>query len=166
MEHYEIERKYLIVMPDETWLRGCPGCRKKEIVQTYLTAEPGWERRVRQSTENGVIRYTVTQKEESAGLVRCEREREISEREYMALLEERDPHYVSLYKTRVAFPYEGHVMEIDRYPFWQEQAVLEVELSAPEEPFSLPSEITVLREVTEDANLRNHALALAATLPL
>ena len=32
----EIERKYLIRMPDEAALRAMPGCAVWEIVQTYL----------------------------------------------------------------------------------------------------------------------------------
>ena len=66
-----------------------------------------------------------------------------------------------LYKVRWAFSYKGHTIEIDCYPFWGNEAILEVELSAPDEPIALPPEIEVLAEVTDDPNLKNRALALA-----
>lgn len=161
MEHCEIERKFLIAMPDKAWLQSRPGLRQIEIVQTYLSAETGWERRVRRSTENGRTRCTETRKSEAAGLVRTELEREIAEEEYNCLLRQKLAGSAALQKVRCAFPYEGHTIEIDLYPFWAEQAILEVELCAAEESVSLPPEITVLREVTDDPELKNQALALA-----
>ena len=66
-----------------------------------------------------------------------------------------------LYKVRWSFPYGGHTIEIDCYPFWENEAILEVELSAPDEPIALPPELEVLAEVTDDPTLKNRALALA-----
>ena len=66
-----------------------------------------------------------------------------------------------LYKVRWSFPYGGHTIEIDCYPFWENEAILEVELSSPEETFTLPPEIEVLAEVTDDPTLKTRALALA-----
>ena len=162
MENCEIERKFIIRRPEDSRLIGQAGCHRKEIIQTYLTAEPGWERRVRRSAEGESIRYTETCKSAEAGLCRTELEREITREEYERLLAEKEPEHVPLQKVRYAFPYEGHTIEIDCYPFWPEKAVLEVELFSPKEAFSLPPEITVLREATDDPELKNHALAMAA----
>lgn len=159
----EIERKFRIKMPPKAWLRSRENLSVTGLVQCYLTARPGWERRVRQATNalTGEVRCTLTEKTEEAGLIRTELEQEISQREYEALLEEMLPGTPALYKVRWAFPYAGHIIEIDCYPFWENEAILEVELSAPDEPIVLPPEIEVLAEVTDDPNLKNRALALA-----
>ena len=81
--------------------------------------------------------------------------------EGVSLLPEMLPGTPPLYKVRWSFPYGGHTIEIDCYPFWENEAILEVELSAPDEPIALPPEIEMLAEVTDDPNLKNRALALA-----
>ena len=48
--HFEIERKFLIAMPDRGMLEACPGASCSEIVQTYLKCGEGESRRVRKST--------------------------------------------------------------------------------------------------------------------
>ena len=159
----EIERKFRIKMPPKAWLRSREGVSVTGLVQCYLTARPGWERRVRQATNalTGEVRCTLTEKTEEAGLIRTELEQEISQREYEALLAEMLPGTPALYKVRWAFPYAGHTIEIDCYPFWEKEAILEVELSSPEEAFTLPPGIEVLADVTNDPDLKNRALALA-----
>ena len=159
----EIERKFRIKMPPKSWLRSRKNLSVTGLVQCYLTARPGWERRVRQATNalTGEVSCTLTEKTAEAGLIRTELEQEISQREYEALLEEMLPGTPALYKVRWAFPYAGHTIEIDCYPFWEEEAILEVELSSPEEAFTLPPEIEVLAEVTDDPTLKTRALALA-----
>lgn len=159
----EIERKFRIKMPQKDWLRSREGVRVTGLVQCYLTARPGWERRVRQAADalTGAVRCTLTEKTDRAGAVRTELEREISQEEYERLLAEMLPDTPPLYKVRWAFPYMGHTVEIDCYPFWEDEAILEVELSAADEAFCLPPEITVLEDVTDDPDLKNRALALA-----
>ena len=62
-------------------------------------------------------------------------------------------------KTRVCVPHGDHLLEIDIYPFWKKQAVLEVELESEDTPLTLPPYITVLREVTGEKAYKNRALA-------
>ena len=159
----EIERKFRIKMPEKDWLRSRDAVTVTGLVQCYLTAREGWERRVRQATNalTGEVRCTLTEKTEAAGAVRTELEKEITPEQYEALLPEMLPGTPQLYKVRWSFPYGGHTIEIDCYPFWENEAILEVELSAPDEPIVLPPEIEVLAEVTDDPNLKNRALALA-----
>ena len=65
----------------------------------------------------------------------------------------------SLEKTRWRIPFASHLLEIDLYPFWRDQAILEVELQSEEEDFLLPPEIRVIREVTGDPRYLNSSLA-------
>ena len=45
------------------------------------------------------------------------------------------------------------------YPFWDEVAVLEVELESETEELVLPPEITILREVTTEGMYKNTNIA-------
>ena len=92
-------------------------------------------------------------------ITREEIEREISEEEYLALLKEADPARHPIRKTRWCLPYEGHTLEIDLYPFWEKQAVLECELESEDEAFAVPPELSILREVTGDPQYLNSSLA-------
>ena len=82
----EIEGKFRIKMPPKAWLRSRENLSVTGLVQCYLTARPGWERRVRQATNalTGEVRCTLTEKTEEAGLIRTELEKEISPSEYAA----------------------------------------------------------------------------------
>ena len=46
------------------------------------------------------------------------------------------------------------------FPFWKNQAYLEIELTDEGEAFLLPPGIRLLREVTEDPRFTNAALSL------
>ncbi len=155
----EIERKFLIAMPDPAWLAGQKGVRFEEITQTYLKAPDGEEARVRRRGAQGAWTYVKTVKRALCGITREEIETEITREEYETLLGERDPFRRTIEKTRCSFPYAGHVLEIDVYPFFAECAVLEAELKSEDEALLLPEEIAVIREVTLDHRFRNAALA-------
>lgn len=156
--HFEIERKFLIAYPHIGTLESWPGMTRWDMVQTYLLAAPGEEVRVRQRTQDGVTRWFHTLKR-GEGIKRQEEEREISREEYQNLLSQADPTKRVLHKVRYCLPYRGKQLEVDLYPFWQDQAVLEVELEREDDLISIPPELTVLREVTGDAAYKNAVLA-------
>lgn len=156
MPPYEIERKYLIRKPD--LLNLATLCRVQEISQTYLTATEG-SVRVRRTEERGTVSYVETAKRSVTAIRRIEIERELTEAEYERRLAARDPRRQTIRKTRYRLPYDGHTFEIDVYPFWSKQAVMEVELKAEGEEFTFPPFITVLREVTDDPRYSNHSMA-------
>ncbi len=155
----EIERKYLIAYPDLSWLERQPGLRKIEIVQTYLFGTENQSRRVRQWTENGESLYIETRKS-GKGIRRMETERQLTEAEYQSALEFADPNRRPIVKTRYILPFDGQSFEIDIYPFWKKQAVMEIELESEDQPIRFPDGIRILREVTGDPNYTNSALAL------
>lgn len=157
---YEIERKFLICRPAAAWLE--ENCQGSDIIQTYLKSEaPGHSDRVRRREgDNGVV-YTHTVKRRLSDLRREEQEREISEAEYWALLQRADPERRAIRKRRYVLAYEGKDFEIDIYPFWQDRAVMEIELADEEEAVKLPPEIEVIKEVTQDRRYTNAALAKA-----
>lgn len=156
MPPYEIERKYLILRPDLLNLSAL--CKVQEISQTYL-AVPEGAVRIRKTQERGKITYTETAKRTLSPIRRIEIERKLSEEEYNRRLSNRDPRRQTIQKTRYCLPYDGHTFEIDIYPFWSRQAVMEIELQDEKEAFTLPPFIRVLREVTSEPQYSNYALA-------
>lgn len=156
MPPYEIERKFLIRKPDLLNLGSF--CKIKEIAQTYLSVPEG-TMRVRRTVENGIVSYTETLKRGITSMRKVEIERTITESEYERRLSMRDPRRQTIHKTRYLLPYNGHTFEIDIYPFWSKQAVMEIELSSEDETFTFPPLIKVLREVTDEPRYSNHSLA-------
>lgn len=160
----ETERKFLIEMPERETLNSQTDLRVRQMVQTYLEYRGNTERRVRKIEESGVISYIYTEKRPIDGvkISRFEEEREISAEEYEELMSER---VSELTKTRCSFPYRGHIVEIDVYPYeiggdaLVGKAVLEVELSDENESFDLPEWIRVIKELTGTREFSNKALA-------
>ena len=160
----ETERKFLIELPNLDFLLQVDGCRVREIVQTYLKDEKGTgaERRVRKINEGGKVTYVFTRKEHITKMSRIEDERNVTVDEYNELYKDAKS---ELSKTRYAFPYDGHTIEIDVYPYeiggdkLVGKAVLEVELQSEDEEILLPDFVTVIRELTGTGEFSNKKLA-------
>lgn len=158
-EPYEIERKFLIRYPDINALLALPNCEKIEIIQTYLHSPNGDEVRIRQRGCNGNYICFETTKRSLSGLKRIELERRLTKDEYLTRLMDADPNYRPIRKDRYCLADGNQYFEIDVYPFWNNQAILEIELSDPNEEIRFPSQLEIIREVTEDAAFKNSSLA-------
>ena len=159
-EPFEIERKFLIEYPDISWLENNPNCRRIEIIQTYLKSEEGDEVRVRQRGTDGNYVYFKTTKRKISDVKRVEIEKRLSEKEYLTLLMEADTSRRQIRKTRYCLTYEGQYFEIDVYPFWNDKAITEIELSSEDQEIHFPKKIKVIKEVTDDDAYKNANLAL------
>ncbi|MBR5291574.1 MAG: hypothetical protein IKU32_01505 [Clostridia bacterium] len=155
-EPLEIERKFLIPYPDIAKLKALPDCSVFNMTQTYLC---GGAARVRKSTGPQGCTCTHTEKRKISELTRVEIEREISEQEYLEYLKAADPAFRPIEKTRLRIPYQGHIFEIDIFPFWNDRAVAEVELKAEDEEILFPEWLDIIREVTFDPAYKNVSLA-------
>ena len=158
-EPYEIERKFLIEYPNMKWLRSLPNCQRIEIIQTYLKADEGEEIRVRQRGAEGHYIYFQTIKKKVSGLKRVEIEKRLSEKEYLKLLMNADTSKRQIRKDRYCLSYEGQYFEIDIYPFWEDKAIVEIELSDENAEIRFPDELKILKEVTDDDAYKNASLA-------
>ena len=158
-EPFEIERKYLIEYPDLHLLNSLPNCERIEIIQTYLNAPDGDEVRVRQRGQNGHYVYFKTTKRTLSGLKRVEIEKRLSKDEYLTLLMNADTSKRQIRKDRYCLTYENQYFEIDVYPFWQDKAIAEIELSDENTPIVFPDYIKIIREVTDDPAYKNANLA-------
>lgn len=158
-EPFEIERKFLIEYPDLAALEKLPNCQRVEIIQTYLIAPEGEETRVRQRGIDGNYIYIQTTKRKTSELKRVEVERRLTKDEYLRLLMEADPNCRPIRKTRYCLTHGNQYFEIDVYPFWDHQAIMELELNSEEEEIHFPDQIKVIREVTDDSSYKNASLA-------
>ena len=158
-EPYEIERKFLIEYPDIKWLESIPNCRRIEIIQTYLKSDKDEEVRVRQRGLEGHYIYYQTIKRKVSELKRVEIERRLSQSEYLRLLMNADTTRRQIRKDRYCLTYNNQYFEIDVFPFWQDRAIAEIELSDENAAITFPKEIKVIREVTDDESYKNAALA-------
>ena len=154
----ECERKFLIRYPKKEWLTEM-GAEKSLIEQTYLLSEKGVTERVRKRAFGERTVYYYTKKVRISALSAEEYEREISKDEYEALLFRRDTTSKTVKKERYNLPYGKHVLEIDVYPFWSRQAILEIELSSESEHFEIPTRIEIIREVSGEKAYKNAFLA-------
>ena len=160
----EIERKYLIRVPERALLDSL-AVRRDYIRQTYLLPEePGTTERLRLRGCGGRAEYTHTVKRRITDITREEREETVEAREYRALLRRADPDLRTIEKTRWCIPWAGHTLEVDLFPFWADRAFLEIELEDPERVPALPEWVELIREVTEDPRYTNRALAAAVPL--
>lgn len=156
MDNLEIERKYLIRMPDATLLSALP-C--SEIEQIYILSPERGRERIRRRIFADRVVCTHTVKQRLSDLSRIELEEEISEERFRELSVRADPERSPIRKKRYLYGYDGQLFEIDVFPFWDDRALMELELENEEQEIRLPSAIEIIREVTSDGRYTNSALA-------
>ena len=155
----EIERKYVIKMPDVATLRAMPDYTVSEISQTYLVStSEGVTERVRRRAHADGVRFYHTVKRRIDKISCNEDEREIEESEYLSLLNRRDASGKTIEKTRHTFSLGNLTVEIDKYRGWEGIAVLEVELPTRETELTLPDFIEVIFEASGRFELSNAGL--------
>ncbi len=155
----EIERKYIIFMPDIESVSAFRGYTKSKIIQTYLRSEEGTTRRVRKREFDSHTVYTETVKRRIDSISSREDERNITEDEYTSMLSEVKEGTSPVNKTRHTFEYMGHTIEIDVYPRWEHFCIMETELEDKDESVSLPAFIKILYEVTGEKRYSNAGMA-------
>ena len=65
----------------------------------------------------------------------------------------------TIHKTRYCLSDENQYYEIDIYPEWSKQAILEVELRDENETIYFPDFINIIKEVTDDDSYKNYNMA-------
>ena len=151
------KRKYLIAMPDMAAFSHKYRAAAIDMTQTYLAlTNPNIERRVRMQKSGAETLYFYTEKHRMENGEKWDTERPISQKQYEKYLLERDTALSPVRKTKYRFVFADRRCEIDMYPFSAEKAVL---FQYGQSSAALPEEITVLREVTGDADYKNRKLA-------
>ena len=155
----EIEKKYIILIPELDSLAKSCGYTRSEIVQTYLISHPHVTHRVRRRAYPDRTVYTETKKVRIDKISSYEDEREIDEAEYLALLALADPAANPVEKVRHTLPYGELTVEIDVYPNWKKCCIMEIELPDKENIPPLPDYITPVKDVTGEKAYSNAAMA-------
>ncbi len=157
----EIERKFIIRMPNISQICSERGYSESNIVQIYLESDKGITHRVRKRAYGDRTEYTETKKIRLDAMSAIEEEREIDGEEFLRLSERIRSGSRPVIKTRHLFFYKDTKVEIDIYPDWERTAIMETELSSREEGIAIPPYIEIISEVTGDAGYSNSALSHA-----
>lgn len=155
----EIERKYLIRMPDLKTIFEEVSVTEIDIFQTYLKSAKGEEKRIRQRGIKGNYSYFLTTKKDFDEVSRIELEEKLEKDEYLQYLMEVDDTCHAIRKKRYCFVYQNQYFELDIYPFWDDKAILEIELTDKNQEVKLPHFISVIEDVTEKEEYKNRSLA-------
>ena len=135
----EIERKYLIKIPDVDILINQKNYNSSVIEQMYISDDGEYKGgRIRKREYKDGCKYYKTYKENINGLSKFEVESEITAEEYELLSEKRLENTRAINKVRHCFDYLGQTFELDIYDFWSDKATLEIELESEEQAVILP----------------------------
>ncbi len=155
------ERKFLIRYADEKTIAAYQPV-EQVITQSYLIGKSdGMERRARKVQSNGSIAYYAIEKQQISAVERIERERMLTQKADVRVLDEVDPAFGSITKRRYCFKYRDQYMTIDTYAGSSEYAILDVQLSDKEQDAQIPPELEIVREVTEEIAYQGHMIAKA-----
>ncbi len=155
----EIERKYIIKIPDIKEMESAENYRKSDIEQIYLTSLPTVTHRIRKRETLGKTVYTETKKLRIDRISAYEDEREITKEEYEALSKNRRNKTRPVLKTRYTFSYRNQIFEVDVYPSWKTTCILETELKSRDDVVIFPSFIKIIKEVTGERGYSNAKMA-------
>lgn len=155
----EIERKYIIKMPDISRMQAEWEYIATDITQIYLESIPGVTHRIRSSRSVLGERFFETKKVRIDKMSSYEDEREISKDEFSSLAEKIKSGTRPIKKVRHAFSYCGQTFEIDIYPEWQNTCIMETELERREQEVKMPEFIEIIADVTGKREYSNYSLA-------
>ena len=136
-----------------------PNCQKIEITKTYLKSDNGNERLIRARGMDDDYLYYLTEKRKISNIKRVETEKKLTQDEYLKLLMEADNNLHTIRKTRYYLTENNQYFEIDIYPEWQNQAIMEIELNNENQEINLPNFINIVKEVTNDEQYKNYNMA-------
>ena len=155
----EIERKYVIKMPDLDLIEKIEGYSVSRIVQIYLESEKGVTHRVRKRTFSDREIYTETKKIRIDSVSAHEDENEISAARFAELSAKMKAGTRPVIKSRHTFPFCGVTIEIDVYPDWKRSAIMETELGSRDQDVAFPDFLEIVSEVSGDGRYSNAAMA-------
>ena len=153
----EEERKYIVKLTGEV-----PNAIDSDIVQTYLSGEPGSEIRLRRrGLRVGKYVYVHTTKKRVADNEQIETERQISANLYENMLQQADPYRATIRKHRKSFIWKGQYFELDSFsePV-KDLMILETKGIAKRESVKFPPFIQVLKDITGNTHYYNYNIAL------
>lgn len=164
MENYmknsvEIEKKYVIRLPDTEYIATLVGYTESDITQIYLESTVGRTHRIRRRIFGDAATYTETVKLRIDKMSAFEDEREIEQADFERLSEKIKKGTRPVLKKRLTFLFDSRLFEVDIYPEWKRSCIMEVELPTREEDVKLPPFIELIRDVTGDRAYSNASMS-------
>lgn len=152
----EEERKYIVEVIGEV-----PNAIESDITQTYLTAEPNTEVRLRRRGWQGKYVYVHTTKKRISPTEQLETERQINQNLYLSLLQQADPYRKSIHKLRRSFIWKGQYFELDTFLEPDSTLIiLETKGMAAQEQVNFPPFLRVVEDITGNTDYYNYNIAL------
>lgn len=150
------ERKYIVEVTDDV-----PGAIESDIVQTYLSADPRTEARLRKRQWQGKEVNVLTTRKRVSDNEQIETERQISDNVYESLLQQADPYRQPIHKLRKSFIWKGQYFELDHFlsPI-SGLNILETKGISEGEAVKFPPFIHVLQDITGNTKYYNYNLAV------
>ena len=150
-----IEKKYLIKMPDLEQLLKNKHCRKVHVKQHYLIDETKKEKEkiVLRRENNKNFYYKVNKKDN------VKYSNSITADQYINKLEDENKKFYNIYKDRYYYIYDSRCFKFDIFPFWDDKAILEIDILSEREQIKFPKFVEILEEVTEIEKYKNYYLA-------
>ena len=65
----------------------------------------------------------------------------------------------TIHKTRYCLSENSQYFEIDIYPEWDNQAIMEIELCTEDQEIKTPEFIKIIKDVTDDESYKNYQMA-------
>lgn len=153
------QEKYLVDLKNSDLKKVTDKSTAMKMVQTYLMASNGEERRLRKVImKDGVNYYYSVFRLNDEGQKILVSERAIDKSVYASLLEFRDPEKVDILKTRYYFVDQGEYFHLDVFDGNDEIGILEVNVSR-ERNKVMPEFLQVIDVVSNDVNYANRNLA-------
>lgn len=153
-ERFYIEKKYLINIPDISYLDKLGGCSKVKMTLTYLNgSSEQCDVKLLLRDEDGKKFYQkITKGNNKKNTI------SLSAEEYIDELDNKMPDRNPIIKYRYSFIYHSVYYKIDIFED-KDFSILEVDLLNSHETVHFPSFIEVLKDISDDPNYKNYNLS-------
>ncbi len=149
------EQKFIVKLTGEV-----TDCNETMITQTYLTAEPGTEVRLRKREwVGGRVNVHTTKLRTGIDQERVI-ERPVSNALYESLLQQADPYRTTIVKRRRSFIYQGQFFELDEYAQPVDGLLILETKVVNVEDIKFPPFIQVVKNITGNTSYYNYNLAV------
>lgn len=156
----EAYKKYLVSMPDLSMIEKESNFSKVDITRIYLLNDENQnERSILQRGQFGDYAFYYSEKRHYKGFDRIEVERCLTKNEYVSLIGQADTRLKQINKTRYCFVWNNKYYELDVFGFWQDKAILKVQLTDRDSVVELPKFLNVIKDVSNDMSYTNYSLA-------
>ena len=103
--------------------------------------------------------YVKTTVQQTADGHFLETEQRLTKDEYLSLLMDADTSLRQIRKNRYCLTENNLYFEIDVYPFWKQQALLEIQVNDPHQHIAFPPSLSILRDVTHDSAYKSYGIS-------